>query len=87
MYFSTPACPPGTYKAIASPGDASTCTRCPDENHTTFKGSVDLSQCICKKGFRDFNNTGCVGKVYIQLIKYIYIYIDFYIVGPGWPNG
>ncbi|XP_063401402.1 sushi, von Willebrand factor type A, EGF and pentraxin domain-containing protein 1-like [Mytilus trossulus] len=53
-------CPPGTYKARPSPGDVSTCTRCPDENHTTGKGAVDFSQCACKKGFRDFNNTGCV---------------------------
>ena len=58
------ACPPGTYKSKAIPGDVSTCTRCPDENHTTFKGSTDLGKCVCKKGYRDFNNSGCVGKVF-----------------------
>lgn len=62
------ACPPGTYKSRAVPGDVRSCTRCPDENHTTFKGSTDVSQCVCKKGYRDFNNTGCVGKAELNFI-------------------
>ncbi|KAK3090083.1 hypothetical protein FSP39_009008 [Pinctada imbricata] len=57
--FDCHPCPPGTYKSEMNPGDVSSCKKCPDENHITEIGSTDASDCTCKRGFRDFNTTGC----------------------------
>ncbi|XP_070794674.1 sushi, von Willebrand factor type A, EGF and pentraxin domain-containing protein 1 [Pituophis catenifer annectens] len=46
------ACPSGTYKPEGSPGGISTCTSCPDENHTSPPGSTSMEDCICKEGYR-----------------------------------
>ncbi|KAG8130469.1 hypothetical protein E2320_017145, partial [Naja naja] len=45
-------CPSGTYKPEGSPGGISTCTSCPDENHTSPPGSTSIEDCICKEGYR-----------------------------------
>ncbi|XP_069128762.1 sushi, von Willebrand factor type A, EGF and pentraxin domain-containing protein 1-like [Argopecten irradians] len=52
-------CPPGTYKATRGPGDETSCTSCPDINHITEPGATSSSQCYCKLGFRNFNDSGC----------------------------
>lgn len=53
------ACPSGTYKADETPGDVLTCTKCPDENHITEPGATSVHQCVCRKGYQNFNGNGC----------------------------
>ncbi|KAL3867860.1 hypothetical protein ACJMK2_040706, partial [Sinanodonta woodiana] len=52
-------CPAGTYKEDNKVGDINTCKHCPDENHSTDPGAISPDQCVCKKGYRDYDGTGC----------------------------
>ncbi|KAL3867863.1 hypothetical protein ACJMK2_040709 [Sinanodonta woodiana] len=52
-------CPAGTYKEDNKVGDINTCKHCPDENHSTDPGAISPDQCVCKKGYRNYNGTGC----------------------------
>ena len=60
-FLSLLACPSGTYKSDDNPGDVRTCVKCPDENHVTEPGATSGEQCVCRKGYRNFNNNGCAG--------------------------
>ncbi|PKU44337.1 von willebrand factor type egf and pentraxin domain-containing protein 1 [Limosa lapponica baueri] len=51
------ACPPGTYKPEGSPGGISTCTSCPDKNHTSPPGSTSIEDCTCREGYRAVGQT------------------------------
>ncbi|XP_053558647.1 sushi, von Willebrand factor type A, EGF and pentraxin domain-containing protein 1 [Bombina bombina] len=52
------ACPSGTYKPEGSPGGVSTCTSCPDENHTSSPGSTSVDDCVCKEGY-EYDGQNC----------------------------
>jgi hypothetical protein len=47
-------CPIGDYKPIVGNGG---CTTCPERMTTRFTSSTDLSDCVCKASFIEFNNT------------------------------
>ena len=42
-------------------GDVYTCTKCPDEHHTSELGSTSVDACVCSKGFRALNFSKCAG--------------------------
>lgn len=59
--FNIVACPSGTYKSDDNTGDVRTCIKCPDDNHVTEPGATSVEQCVCRKGYRNFNSNGCAG--------------------------
>lgn len=60
--FCSAACPTGTYKNSTEPGDVSTCTPCPDENHVSPRGSASVTACSCRRGYHDAGNHRCAGE-------------------------
>uniref|UniRef100_A0A8C0BA79 Sushi, von Willebrand factor type A, EGF and pentraxin domain-containing protein 1 n=1 Tax=Buteo japonicus TaxID=224669 RepID=A0A8C0BA79_9AVES len=65
------ACPPGTYKPEGSPGGISTCTSCPDENHTSPPGSTSIEDCTCQEGYHAVGQT-CEGKCFHPRTEYLW---------------
>ncbi|KAK2521486.1 Svep1 [Columba livia] len=57
LFFTSAACPPGTYKPEGSPGGISTCISCPDENHTSPPGSTSIEDCTCREGYHAVGKT------------------------------
>ena len=45
------ACPEGTYKPNADPGDIRSCLKCPHEYQTSPRGSNSLAMCTCKENY------------------------------------
>ena len=45
------ACPEGTYKSTADPGDIRSCLKCPHEYQTSPLGSDSVDMCTCKQNY------------------------------------
>ena len=61
VVFSPSACPDGTYKSESSPGDMTTCLKCPDPNHISAPKSTSIKDCVCKRGYRPAGQHTCKG--------------------------
>lgn len=55
--FNYSACPGGTYKDEALPGNEKSCIPCPDPKMNSPPASVSLDQCVCEEGFKKVKMT------------------------------
>ena len=72
------ACPEGTYKPNADPGDIRSCLKCPHEHQTSPRGSGSLAMCTCKENYFWQNERyQQLGPLY--LLEYSMLYSTFQI--------
>jgi len=61
------ACPQNTYSTKYSQQDERVCRRCPDPHHQAPEGSVAVTDCLCRDGYRPQGALTC-SKVCVSVV-------------------